>query len=83
MALYIDDNDNNKTDATQATNNNMPSKSLVIVLLMTKNRPFFKMAAKNSNKSKLKTSTSTWKNIVTLVTLQSFSISGVLSVEKM
>ena len=35
------------------------------------------MAAENSNKSKLKTYTSTRKNTFTLVTLQSFSISGV------
>ena len=34
--------------------------------------------AENSNKSKLKTYTSTRKNTFTLVTLQSFSISGVL-----
>ena len=47
------------------------------------NRPFSKMAAENSNKSKLKTGTNTKKNTFTLVTLQSFSISGVISAEKM
>ena len=41
------------------------------------------MASENSNKSKLKTYTSTRKNTFTLVTLQSFSISGVISAEKM
>ena len=40
------------------------------------------MAAKNSNKSKLKTYTSTRKNIFTLE-LQSFSISDVISAENM
>ena len=40
------------------------------------------MAAENSNKSKLKTYTSTRKTTFTLVTLQSFSISGVISAEK-
>ena len=47
------------------------------------NRPFSKMAAENSIKSKLKTYTSTRKNTFTLVTLQSFSTSGVISAEKM
>ena len=41
------------------------------------------MAAENSNKLKLKTYTSTRKNTFTLVTLQSFSLSGVISAEKM
>ena len=41
------------------------------------------MVAENSNKSKLKTYTSTRKNTFTLVTLQSFSLSGVISAEKM
>ena len=41
------------------------------------------MVAENSNKSKLKTGTNTKKNTFTLVTLQSFSISGVISAEKM
>ena len=41
-------------------------------------RPFSKMAAENSNKSKLKTYTSTRKNTFTLVTMQSFSISSYL-----
>ena len=44
------------------------------------------MAAENSNKlklAKLKMYTSTRKNIFTLVTLQSFSISGAISAEKM
>ena len=48
-----------------------------------RNRPFSKMASKNSNTSKLKTYTSTRKNTFTLVTLPSFSISGVISAEKM
>ena len=39
------------------------------------------MAAENSNTSKLKTYTSTRKNFFTLV--ESFSISGVVSAEKM
>jgi len=41
-----------------------------------------KMAAENLNKSKLKTNT-TRKSTFTLVTLQSFSISGEISAEKM
>ena len=41
------------------------------------------MAAENSNSSILKTSTSTSNNTFTLVTLPSFSISGVISAEKM
>ena len=48
-----------------------------------RNRPFFKMAAENFNKSKLKTNTSTRKSILNLVTLPSFSISGEISAEKM
>ena len=48
------------------------------------NRPFFKMATENSNTElKLKTHTSTRKNTFTSVTLQKFSISGVISAEKM
>ena len=50
------------------------------------NRPFSKMAAENSNKlklAKIKMYTSTRKNTFTLVTLQSFGISGVISAEKM
>ena len=47
------------------------------------NRPFSKMATETSNKSKLKTYSSTRKNTFTLVNLQSFSISGVISAEKM
>ena len=47
------------------------------------NRPFSKMAAENSNRSILKTYTSTRKKTFTLVTLPSFSISGVISAEKM
>ena len=49
----------------------------------TSNRPFSKMAAKNSIKLKLKTYTSTIKSTFTLVTLQSFSISDLMSAEKM
>jgi len=41
------------------------------------------MAAENLNKSKLKPNTSTRKSTFTLVTLQSFSISGDISAEKM
>ena len=41
------------------------------------------MAAENLNKSKLKMNTSTRKSTFTLVTLQSFSISGEISAEKM
>ena len=40
------------------------------------------MAAENLNKLKLKTYSSTRKNTFTLVTLQSLSISGVISAEK-
>ena len=47
------------------------------------NRSFSKMAAEHLNKSKLKTNTSTKKNILNLVTLPSFSISGEISAEKM
>ena len=47
------------------------------------NRPFSKMAAENSNKLKLKTYTSTRKSTFTSVSLQSFSMSGVISAEKM
>ena len=46
-------------------------------------RPFFKIAAENSNKLKFKTDTRNRKSTFTLVTLQSFSISGVISAEKM
>ena len=49
----------------------------------TSNRPFFKMAAENLNKSKLKTNTSAIKSTLTLVTLPSFSISGEITAEKM
>ena len=42
-----------------------------------------RMAAENSNKFKFKTYTSTRKSTFTLVTLQSFSVSGVISAEKM
>ena len=41
------------------------------------------MAAENSNKLKLKTYTGTRKSTFTLETLQSFSISGLVSAEKM
>ena len=41
------------------------------------------MAAENLNQSKLKTNTSTRKSTFTLVNLQSFSISGEISAEKM
>ena len=41
------------------------------------------MVVKNSNKLKLKTYTKTRKNTFTLVTLQSFSLWGVISGEKM
>ena len=41
------------------------------------------IVAENLNKSKLKTYPGTRKNTFTLVTLQSFSISGVTSAEKM
>ena len=47
------------------------------------NRPFSKMAAEISDKSKLKTYTSTTESTFTLVTLQSFRISGVILAEKM
>ena len=40
------------------------------------------MAVENSNKLKLKTYTITRKSTFTLVTLQSFSISGVISADK-
>ena len=40
------------------------------------------MFAENSNKSKLKTYISTRKSTFTLATLESFSISGVISAEK-
>ena len=56
--------------------NNSPTKE--------QNRPFSKMAAKNSNKSKLKNVYQHCrKNTFTLVTLQSFSILSVISAEKM
>ena len=51
--------------------------------IISDNRPSSKMAAENSNKLKLKTYTSTRKSIFTSVTLQSFSISGVILAEKM
>ena len=41
------------------------------------------MAAKNSSKSILETYARTGKNTFSLVTLQSFRISGVISAEKM
>ena len=61
---------------------NVVSRSTMNTIGGTENRPFSKMAAGNSNKSKLKTYTSTGKNTFTSVTLQSFSISGVISAEK-
>ena len=48
-----------------------------------RNRSFSKVVAENSNKTKLKTYPSTRKNTFTLESLQSFSISGVISAEKM
>ena len=63
--------------------NKKPSEYSSHMVSGLQNRPFSKMAAENSNKSKLKTYTSTRKNTFTLVTLQSFSISGVISAEKM
>ena len=51
-----------------------------IWFLLITNRP--KMAAENSNKLKLKMYTSIRKSTFTLVTLQSFSISGLISAEK-
>ena len=54
-----------------------------LVHYVSSNRPFSKMAAENSNKSKLKTYTNTRMNTFTVVTLQSFSISGVISAEIM
>ena len=45
-------------------------------------RPFSKMVAENSNKSKLKTNTSTRRSTLTLVNLPSFRISGETSPEK-
>ena len=53
------------------------------ILLIRTNRPFSRMAAENSNKLKLKMYASTRKSTFTLVTLQSVSISGVISAEKM
>ena len=53
------------------------------ILTTLQNRPFSKMAAENSDTSKLKTNTSTRKSILNLVTLPSFSISGEISAEKM
>ena len=60
-----------------------PTLGEILVIHIPSNRPFSKMAAENSNKLKLKTYTSTRKSTVTLVTLQNFSISGVISAEKM
>ena len=51
-----------------------------LLLQNVHNRPLSKMAAENSNKSELKAYTSNRKNTFTLVTLQRFSISGVLGV---
>ena len=55
----------------------------IFEVLLVVNRPFSKMAAKNLNKSKLKTNTSTRKSTLNLVTLQSFSISREITAEKM
>ena len=55
----------------------------IVIMPYVENRPFSKMAAENSNESKLKMYTSTRKNTFILVALQSFSISGVISAEKM
>ena len=65
-----------------ALNSNWLIMLFVSVMIGQSNRPFSKMAARNSNKLKLKAYTSTRKSTFTLVTLQSFSISGVISVEK-
>ena len=45
------------------------------------NRPFSKVAAETSNKSKLKMQTNTRKNNFILAKLQSFSFSGIISAE--
>ena len=50
---------------------------------MKPNRPSSKMAAENSNKSNLKRISALEKPRFTLATLQRFSISGVISAEKM
>ena len=63
-----------------------PLRSLIINVIMKYalgNRPFSKMAAENSKKSKLKTNISTRKSTLTLAPLPSFSISGVISAEEM
>ena len=57
-------------------------KQFVQLCMCLADRLFSKMAAKNSNKLKLKTNTKDRKSTFTLVTLQSFSISGVISAEK-
>ena len=59
------------------------SASMYHVIAISCNRPFSKLAAENSNRSILKTYTSTRRNAFTLVTLQSFNLSGVISAEKM
>ena len=62
-----------------------PLWATVVLWILTNftNRPFHKIAEENSNKLKLKTYTGTRKNTFALVTLQSFSISAVISAEKM
>ena len=60
-----------------------PQKAYLHVPFNWPNRPFSKMAAENSNKLKLKTYTSARKSTFTLVTLQSFSTSDIISAEKM
>ena len=61
-----------------------PHRQNQISLTKLENRPFSKMAAEIANNFKLKMYTSTKKNTFTnLVTLQSFSISGTISAERM
>ena len=61
----------------------VPSVVRVVRRKQAFNRPFSKMAAGNSNKSKLKKNTRTRKSTLTLETLPSFRISGKISAEKM
>ena len=70
------------TAACRAADKSKETSLAAVPLDIPSNRPFSKMAAENLNKSKLKTNTSTRKSTFTLVTLQSFSISGEISAEK-
>ena len=82
-SIYKVENDSSAIRLTEAYSLGSQHTSSLLDLHVMVNRPFSKMADENSNRSILNTYSSTRKNTFTLVTLPSFSISGVISAEKM